>query len=150
MPESRGGSKPKRRGSMYENELANTLWDMGFAVVRGPSSGGGVRKRFQPDLVAIRNGVVLVFEVKVSRGGPVYIDSGKVGRLREFARRAGARVFVAVRVLGEGWRFHELDSLEETGSGNFKVSKPTVGLKLRDLKALVEGWPQLTDFMGDS
>ncbi len=147
MPGGPGGSKPKRRGTIYENELANILWERGFAVVRGPSSGGGVRRRFQPDLVAIKNGVVLVFEVKVARQGPLYIDGDKVRNLAEFARRAGARSFIAVRVIGEGWRFHEVEGLEKTGGGNFKIAKPLAGLKLRDLLALVEGWPRLTDFM---
>ncbi|GAB6147713.1 Holliday junction resolvase Hjc [Stetteria hydrogenophila] len=149
MPGRTGGSRAKRKGSLYENELANILWEQGFAVVRGPSSGGGVRRRFQPDLVAMRGGVILVFEVKTAGEKPLYIDGDKVRRLAEFARRAGARAFIAVRVKGGGWRFHSLESLEETVGGNFKLAKPLSGLRLEGLRALVEGWPRLTDFISE-
>ncbi len=45
-------SLAKRKGSAHERALANKLWDMGLAVLRGGcSSGGGVRKRFVPDIV---------------------------------------------------------------------------------------------------
>jgi Holliday junction resolvase - archaeal type len=128
-------SHAKRKASRAENELATTLWSLGYAVVRGPSSGGGVRRRFQPDLVAARNGVILVFEVKTGREGePVYVDSSQVLGVQDFARRAGGVAYIAVRLEGGEWRFHPLESLEMTRRGNFKVGDPRRGLRLRDLE----------------
>jgi Holliday junction resolvase len=128
-------SYAKRKASRAENELATILWGLGYAVVRGPSSGGGVKRRFQPDLVVARSGVILVFEVKTGRGGePVYIDSSQVLGVQDFARRAGGVAYIAVRLEGGEWRFHPLDSLEMTRKGNFKISDPQKGLRLRDLE----------------
>lgn len=125
----------KRKASRAENELATILWNMGYAVIRGPSSGGGVRRRFQPDLVAIKNGVVLVFEVKTgSEGEPLYIESSQVVGVQEFARRAGGTAYIAVRFKGGEWRFHPIETLEVTRKGNFKIEEPRAGLRLRDLE----------------
>ncbi|MFP3161245.1 MAG: Holliday junction resolvase, partial [Vulcanisaeta sp.] len=81
-------SIPKRKGSAHERNLANKLWDMGLAVLRGCSSGGGVRKRFVPDIVAMGPGFVLVLEVKYrSERNPIRIEEEKVSKLLEFAER---------------------------------------------------------------
>jgi len=97
---------PKAKGTRAENELANILWEEGFAVVRGPSSGGGSKKRFQPDLVAVREGAVIAIEVKArSDEGPIYIEAEQVLGLAEFARRAGGKAFIAYRAKGGEWRF---------------------------------------------
>ena len=97
---------PKRKGSTYERALANKLWSMGLAVLRGCSSGGGVRKRFVPDIVAIGPGFVLVLEVKYrSERKPVRIEEEKVSKLLEFAKRAGGDAYVAIKFKGDDWRF---------------------------------------------
>lgn len=141
-------ANPKRRAARVENELANILWEDGFAVVRGPSSGGGARKRFQPDLVAIKDGKVLVFEVKlVSRDSPLYIDSEQVVGLSEFARRAGGSPYIAVRLKGGEWRFHPLSSLRPAGS-SFRLDSPSEGLRLRDLEeAVLRAHEDLTRYL---
>ncbi len=131
-------NKAKAKGTRVENELANLLWEMGYAVVRGPSSGAGVRRRFQPDLVAIKAGKVLVFEVKTYRGGgPLYIPRHQVDGLKDFADRAGAHAFIAVRLHGGGWRLHRLEDLPATRGGGARVDEPSTGLRPRDLDELL-------------
>lgn len=99
-------SIPKRKGSAHERNLANKLWDMGLAVLRGCSSGGGVRKRFVPDIVAMGPGFVLVLEVKYrSERNPVRIEEEKVSKLLEFAERARGHAYIAVKFKGDDWRF---------------------------------------------
>ncbi len=131
-------TNPKSKATRVENELANTLWERGFAVVRGPSSGGGVRRRYQPDLVAIKGGKVLVIEIKSRSGNsPIYLDSEQVLGLSEFARRAGGLALIAVRLRGGEWRFHTIDELEPTGA-SFRLSEPLSGMRIRDLEEAIE------------
>lgn len=126
-------TRQKVKALRMENELANTLWSMGYAVVRGPSSGGGARKRMQPDIVAMKGGKIFVIEVKSGReGNPLYIDSGQIIALQEFARRAGGICYIAVRLRGGEWRLHEAEGLELTKGGNFKLPRPEGGIKLKD------------------
>nr|KJR71816.1 MAG: Holliday junction resolvase [Vulcanisaeta sp. AZ3] len=104
-------SHPKRKGSSHERSLANRLWDMGLAVLRGCSSGGGVRKRFVPDIVAIGPGFTLVIEAKYrSKGKPIRIEAKKVEKLLEFAKRAGGDAYVAIKYRGDEWRFLPITS----------------------------------------
>ncbi len=125
---------PNRRkalGSRLENTLANMLWSMGFAVVRGPSSGAGARRRFQPDIVAVREGVVLVIEVKRGREGErLYVPSRQVEGLREFARRSGGLALVIVHVPRRGWRVFELEDLPRTPAGSARIDRPESGTRL--------------------
>ncbi|MEM0366769.1 MAG: Holliday junction resolvase Hjc [Acidilobaceae archaeon] len=126
--------KPKAKGSRAENELAIILWNLGYAVIRGPSSGGGVRRRFQPDIVAIKNGHILIFEVKTGREGePIYVEASQVIGIQEFARRSNGKAYIAVRLAGGEWRIHNIDMLSITKGGNYKLEAPEKGLKIRDL-----------------
>ena len=140
----------KQLASRMENELANLLWEMGYAVVRGPSSGSGVRKRYQPDIVAVKKGVVIVIEVKkASRGKPVYIPARQVRGLREFAERSGGVAYIAVRLPGGDWRMHKLSDLPVTPSGGAKVADPESGLRVNVLdEILFPHSRRLTDMVG--
>lgn len=131
---------PRRKGIEAERELANKLWDMGWAVIRGPASGAGARKRYQPDLVAALDGYIAVMEVKRGEAGkPLYLDPGQVVNLAEWARRAGGEAYIAVRLGGGEWRLHPVSSLKTTGRGRFKIERPEAGLQLRDLHEIVKG-----------
>lgn len=126
-----GRAPGKAVASRLENELANTLWSMGYAVVRGPSSGSRAKRRYQPDLVAVKGGAVLVIEVKKARAGrTVYVPARQVEGLREFASRAGGIALIAARLPGSGWRLHRLEELESTRSGSVRIESPESGVKL--------------------
>ncbi|MEM0340184.1 MAG: Holliday junction resolvase Hjc [Acidilobaceae archaeon] len=143
-------SSPKRRSYEAETELANLLWKLGFAVIRGPASGGGARKRFQPDLVAVKEGRVLVLEIKrfFREEGPLYLESSQVMRLQEWARRAGGTALIAVRLSGGEWRIHNINDLKVTKGGNFKLDDPKKGLRLRDFLEIFESRSRpLTEYM---
>ncbi len=133
------------RGVEAERELANLLWKKGFAVVRGPASGGGVRKRFQPDLIALKDGKIAVLEVKRSKELPVYLRPEQVLGLTEFAKRAGGKAFIAVKVIREGWIFFKIDNVKTTKRGGFKVEGR--GLTLEGFLSEVLGLRKLTDYM---
>ncbi|WP_069807040.1 Holliday junction resolvase Hjc [Vulcanisaeta thermophila] len=97
---------PKSKGSAHERALANRLWEAGLAVLRGCSSGGGVRRRFVPDIVAMGRGFILIIEAKYrAEPTPVRIEGEKVRKLLEFARRSGGDAYVAVKYGRDDWRF---------------------------------------------
>jgi len=104
----------KRKGSAKERELANFLWQKGCAVLRGCSSGGGVRKRYVPDIVAICRGNVFVFEVKYrSKYVPIKIEAEKLEKLIMFAERAGGKAYLLVKYGREPWKV--VDVVERVG-----------------------------------
>jgi len=141
----------KALGTRLENELANLLWSLGYAVVRGPSSGAGVRHRYQPDLVAVKQRVVLVIEVKKGRVGvTLYIPRHQVDGITEFARRAGGHAYIAVRLPRAGWRMHPVEDLEETRGGNMKIERPETGVRPEALDEIF--FPKhrrLDEYMGE-
>ena len=104
----------KGRGFRAERDLVRRLWRMGFAAIRGPASGARVRHSVYPDVVAIRNGLVLVFEVKYRRKpDTIYIPQRQVEKIVEFARRASGVPLIAVRI-GElkEWKIIRVSELE--------------------------------------
>lgn len=122
----------KRKGSAKERELANVLWEHGCAVLRGCSSGAGVRRRYVPDMVAICNGHILVFEVKYrSKASALRLEEEKVHRLTEFARRAHGRALLLVKFGREPWRVLEL------GSGQVGREEYREAMELRAFLALI-------------
>ncbi len=106
----------KERGASYERKLAQELWDRGFAVVRAGSSGGGLRKRYAPDIVALKKGVVLAIEVKKTSSLPLYVRSEQIEKLLEFAERAGALPLIAVKLPGREWLFVDARKLVKVGA----------------------------------
>ena len=138
----------KQYAARLENELANMLWSLGYAVVRGPSSGSRVKKRYQPDLVAIKKGRILVIEVKKARRGkPLYIPSRQVKGLREFAERSGGLAVIAVKIPRSEWRIHELSGLGLTPGGSARISDPESGLRLEAFdEILFPKSKRLTDY----
>lgn len=141
----------RRRGFSHERDLVVKLWKKGFAVIRAPASGSKTKRTVYPDIVAIRDGIVLVFEVKtIGRVRDIYIESRQIEKLVEFARRAGGSGYVAIKIIGSGeWRFIPIDKLVKTAGGRFKVSKEVVenGVRLKELIVSLVKIKRLDEFM---
>ena len=121
--------KGRFRGYRAERELVIMLWRLGFAVMRAPASGARIKRADYPDIVAIKNGRVAVFEVKSRRNiGTLYINKEQIRKLREFCRRAGGRAYIAIRIPHKGWKFVPVEELTETAGGNYKLSKEAIEL----------------------
>ncbi|NPA04487.1 MAG: Holliday junction resolvase [Crenarchaeota archaeon] len=134
-----GPATRKRRGIEAEHDLAKKLWRHGFAVIRGPASGAKAKHVIYPDIVAIRKGRVLVFEVKRrTTQTTIYISREQVVKLREFAERAGGKAYIAVKTGNPGsWTFIRIEDLLETRNGNYKVTEELLREKGVGLKELV-------------
>ncbi len=129
--------------------MVQKLWKAGLAAIRAPASGARAKHVFYPDVVAIYSGKVLVFEVKY-RGepGPIYIDREKLEKLREFARRAGGEVYIAVKYGRREWMFVKPEDCRETPSG-IRVDPQTLeekGVSLSALIGLVKGQQLITSY----
>ncbi len=126
----------RRRGLDKERDLARKLWGMGFASMRAPASGARAKHIVQPDVIAAIDGAIFAFEVKVRSELPLYIEREQVEKLSEWARRAGARAFVAV-YYSRAWRLVPLEAVscaERTCRvGEEELSR---ALKLEDLRGL--------------
>ncbi|AGM11231.1 Holliday junction resolvase [Haloarcula hispanica tailed virus 2] len=85
------------KGSGGERETVNRLEDeMGWRALRAPGSGSGT-DRDRPDVLAGRDGRVVMFEVKTSSGKPVYVGREEVEALQRYAEDFGAEAYIAVR-----------------------------------------------------
>jgi len=101
-----------RKGYRGEAELVHILNDRGFSVMRAPSSGGAI---YPLDIVAIKKGLVLAFEIKTWNRKP-YLEAAQVGAFREWCERAGAMGFLGWRGRGK-WSFLRL---EDVMNSNYK------------------------------
>ncbi len=128
-------SRSRRRGLDRERDLARKLWEMGFASMRAPASGAKAKHFVQPDVIAVKDGAVFVFEVKSRSELPLYVDSEQVEKLSEWAARARARAFIAVHY-SRSWHFVPLGGIERVGR-TYRVDEDDVAhaLRLEDLRA---------------
>ena len=104
-----------RKGARGEHELVHILNSRGFSVMRAPSSGGAI---YPLDVVAIKKGLVLAFEIKTWNRKP-YLEAAQTNAFREWCDRAGAMGFLGWRGRGK-WLFLRL---EDVLNGNYKDEK---------------------------
>jgi Holliday junction resolvase len=133
----KGGFEARRKGFEHERDLARRLFREGFAVIRAPASGSRTKRVIYPDVLAIFRGKILIFEVKAfSQRRVVYIDQRRYERLKTFAERSGGKLFLAIKIIGEGkWKIVEFEKLERTKSGVLRcgIGQIDVAMSLEDL-----------------
>ncbi len=102
--------KTYRKGYMAERELVHIMHSRGWAAIRSPRSGRMGMPL--PDVVAIKSGRVLSFEVK-SREPGFSIRHEQYRDLVEWKNMTGSDVYIAIRVPRKGWFCISLDDLPE-------------------------------------
>ena len=119
-----------RRGKVAEFKLGRLLLRRGYFVMRAPASGRRAKRFRYPDLVAIRRGRVLLFEVKLRKHrDTIHIDWGQVESLRYASQLCGGEAYIAVYVSEEKeWFFFGIDDLEVQEHGEGKRYVITVGM----------------------
>ena len=80
-----------RKGFKSEREILRILSSRGYSCVRSASSGGFLTP---VDIVAIKSGKVLAFEVKSWARKP-RLDKTQLSRLSDWCSQAGAHGFIA-------------------------------------------------------
>lgn len=118
--------------------------------MRAPASGSKAKRVPYPDVVAIYKGKVIVAEVKtIRKPRTIYVESRQIEKLLDFANRAGAEAYIALKVVGAGeWVFIPALKLKRLESGKYKLSKDNIGegLKLEALISLIKGVKKLSEF----
>jgi len=124
------------RGKRAELELGRRLLRAGFFVMRSPGSGRRARRFKYPDLVAIRKGRVLLFEVKLRKHrDTIHIPWRQVENLRYASELAGGSAYIAVYIQEEKeWFFFRLGDLEEQVHERGRRYVITVGMFEKALK----------------
>lgn len=136
------GSEAYKKGKQAEYELGKRLLRLGFFVMRAPASGRRSKRFRYPDLVAIRKGRVLLFEVKMRKHrDTIHIPYRQVENLRYASELAGGEPYIAVYIQEDRrWYFFTLDRLELQQHEKGKRYVITVGMyeKAKSFEEIVE------------
>ena len=108
------------KGANAERELMKVLFADGFAVVR--AGGSGVNVLPSPDLLALKQSNIFIFECKAWKGGYLYLEEYKIQQLEEFAKRSGGKIIIAWKVPHHGWLFIGHEKLKKTKKNFFTIS----------------------------
>lgn len=114
------------KGATAERELAKFLKEQSFSVVRSAGSGGSIST---PDLVAIKGGRVLAFEIKSWSTKP-RLKEKEFKMFREWCEMAGAIGFFAWKKGKDDWVFLNIKNYKD---GDIKKD----GISLNDLMFMV-------------
>ena len=126
------------KGIQAERDLSDILEDQyGYAALRSPGSGGRT-ERARPDLLAVKTYEVVhkeadlvrpswdvhVVELKSEPDGTATYDREEVEQLEEYAERAGAFPWLAVKPdlrSHDQWYFIPTNEAHETPEGNYSI-----------------------------
>jgi Holliday junction resolvase len=73
-----------------------------------------------------------------------------VERLKEFARRAGGKPFIAIKIVDHvDWKFIPVDQLQTTSKGNYKITMDSLGdaLTFNSLLGLADESRKITEYV---
>src|SRR4030067_2163979 len=93
--------KTYTKGANAERELANIFKQRGFVVIRAAGSGGSIST---PDLVVIKKGLILAFEIKSWSRKPS-LKNEEMLDFKEWCEVAGCLGFFVWRRKGGDWVF---------------------------------------------
>jgi len=107
-----------RKGKYAEYKLMQLLKKSGYFVMRAPASGSKVKRFSYVDVIAIKRGVILLFEVKRrKKRDTVIISKEQIEKLKEAQDLTGGLSYIAVYIDDEKrWYFFTLDQLEDKGN----------------------------------
>lgn len=102
------------KGYSAERELVHTLSRMGYMTIRAPRSG-----RIDlpsPDVIAVKDGRVIVFEVKF-RASAFTVPAEQLEELKLWKEKAGANAYIGCKISRKGWKFlHLHDVMANNGN----------------------------------
>jgi len=139
------------KGSRVERELVNLLLDLGFEIMRAPSSGAATSRDLPDVLAGNGDGLIVAVELKAWKDGTHYFDEEEVAALQRFANGFHPDT---VPLLGTRWnqdtRFYvarpDAEALHRTDSGNVRAKKEVAREEWETLEDYVSrNWEGLRD-----
>lgn len=97
-----------KKGYLFERDLKLKLEKDGWSVIRS----GGSKK---PDIVAGKDGKIMIIECKVSKSNSVYISKEEVGNLEKVADNFGAECIFAIKIINKGWNLIPVSEMRVAG-----------------------------------
>ncbi len=123
-----------RKGYVGELQLVHELYKRGYMAIRAPRSGR--ISIASPDIVAAKNGKLIVIECKSRRNGfSVIIDQLK--ELEEWQEKAAAIAFVAWKIPRKGWTFLRLQDVIDNGGNVGKKFAQEKGFPIDNLPQML-------------
>lgn len=123
----------KAKGTRAERELFHMFWDNGWTCLR--TAGSGSTTMPAPDIIAGKDGRVLVIECKSGSGEYRYLTKKQVQELIDFSIAFKAEPWIAARFDREGWFFVKAKEVKSSGVNlvvNLKDAKES-GIKFSEL-----------------
>ena len=105
-----------RRGADFERALVTEFWERGWAAVR--AAGSGTRKEPVPDVLAVKDGRVVMVECKTTTKDRLSLKTA-ITELAGFARVAGGDAYIAIRFFRQQPRFYSIREL--LGKGSYTI-----------------------------
>jgi holliday junction resolvase Hjr len=121
-----------KKGYSAERELLHKLYGMGYAVIRAPHSGSSSLP--SPDIIAAKNGKILVIECK-SRKGAFTIHNDQLNELKEWEMRGGAKAYIGWKIARKGWTFLYLADVVANSGNIGKKFAQEKGISIEELTA---------------
>ncbi len=126
-------TKAYAKGYSGEREMVHKLASLGFMVIRAPRSGRiGLPS---PDIVAIKNGKMLVIECK-SRKDAFTVEQEQLAELKAWQDH-GALALVAWKQSYKGWSFLHLADVSSNNGNIGKKFTAAKGFPLEKLHELI-------------
>lgn len=116
-----------KKGSLEERYLVKFLEEHGYAATRIPASGGAT-KSDRPDVLAGNGKKCYAFEVKSSKKDTIYIREEQIEELLRFSFKFGATPLVCVKFTREPYTLLNINLLERTPKGNYKIKRENIGI----------------------
>ena len=127
-----------KKGSAEERDLVHKLWDLKFAAMRAPASGGATKNPL-PDVLAGNSKIYLAIEVKTTTKEIIYIDELQIEDLCKFSETFGAEPYIGVKFKYTKWYFLKPEQTPRTRTGNYKIEKDYAiekGLELSEIAGI--------------
>ena len=107
-------SKSKAIGRYAEYKLMKILYEKGYFVARAPASGSKSSKYPTVDVIAMKRGTILLFEVKRRKEKEaITIDKEQIEKLKEAQQLSGGSAYIAVYLDStKSWYIFTLDQIK--------------------------------------